>query len=69
MPIQIGSDGFLDGIPSICPECFAEQTGSPHPKHYYCKHRERLAVQREGGWETYTDVAPEDVAELLSSCA
>jgi len=37
--------------------------------HHFCKHRERLAVQREGGWETYTNVAPEDVAELLSSCA
>ncbi len=69
MPRHIGSDGFLDGIPGICPECFAEQTRTPHPKHYYCKHRERLAVQREGGWETYTNVAPEKVAELVSSCA
>ena len=50
-------------------ECFEEQTSTPHPEHYYCKHRERLAVQREGGWETYTNVAPENVAELLSSCA
>ena len=69
MPRHIGSDGFLDGIPSICLACFSEQTSTPHPKHYYCKHRERLAVQMEGGWETYTNVAPENVAELLSSCA
>ncbi len=52
MPRHIGSDGFLDGIPGICPECFSEQARTPHPKHYYCKHREQLAVQRDGGWET-----------------
>ncbi len=69
MPRPIGSDGFLDGIPGICPECFAAHTRTPHPKHYYCKHRERLAVQRAGGWETYRDVAPEKVAALLSSSA
>ena len=33
------------------------------------QHRERLAVQVEGGWETHTNVAPEDVAELVSSRA
>ncbi len=69
MPRHIGSDGFLDGIPGICRKCFSEQNRTPHPKHYYCKHRERLAVQIEGGWETYTDVAPEKVAELVSSNA
>jgi hypothetical protein len=57
--MQINSDGFLDGIPGICSECFSEQKTSPHPKHYYCRHRERLAVQREGGWETFSDVSSE----------
>jgi len=69
MPRHIGSDGFLDGIPSICPGCFSEQTSTPHPKHYYCKHRERLAVQVEGGWETHRDVAPEKVEEYCSDRA
>ncbi len=46
MPRHIGSDGFQDGIPGICPECFSEQTQTPRPKHYYCKHRERLTSKR-----------------------
>ena len=29
MPRHIGSDGFLDGIPGICPECFSAQTRTP----------------------------------------
>ncbi len=69
MPRHIGSDGFTKGIPGICPECFSEQTSYPHPKHYYCKHRERLAVQIEGGWETFRDVAPENVEEYCSNRA
>ncbi len=69
MPRHIGSDGFLDGVPGICPECFSEQTSTPHPKHYFCRHREWLAVQREGGWETFRDVAPDQVTELLFNCA
>ena len=52
MPRHIGSDGFLDGIPGICGECFREQTRAPHPKRYYCLHRERVAVRIDGGWET-----------------
>ena len=69
MPRHIGSDGFLDGIPGICDQCFREQTRSPHPDYYYCEHRQRLGVQVQGGWETFRDVAPDQVAELLSNCA
>ena len=60
MPQHIGSDGFTTGIPGICPDCFADQTSFPHPEHYYCEHRERLAVKRDMGWETFRDVEVSD---------
>ena len=49
MPRHIGSDGVPEGIPGFCGVCFAEQTDCTHPPWYYCKHRKRLAVQKEGG--------------------
>ena len=57
------------GIAGICDECFLDQTRFPHPPSYYCEHRRRLAVQVQGGWETFRDVNTDQVAELLSSCA
>ncbi len=53
MPKHSGSDGFQDGLPGICDECFKEQKPS---ERYYCPHDKRLAVLSEGCWETFRDV-------------
>ena len=55
-----GSDGFQDGIPGLCDECFRE---SPGAERYYCPHNRRLPVVTEGCWETFWDVGPDAVED------
>ena len=56
MPKHSGSDGFLISMPGICQEGFLEQRSYPHPEKYYCPHNKRLAVHKNGYWETFMDV-------------
>ena len=62
MPKHSGSDGFQEGIPGICDECFRE---SRNAKSYYCPHNGRSAVYKDGYWETFRDVSPEDATKLV----
>ncbi len=68
MPKHSGSDGFQDGIPGICNECFRE---SPNVDRYYCPHNRRLAVLSEGCWETFRDVETGEITleEVLTELA
>ena len=63
---HIGSDGFSTAIPGICEDCFSSQKSDRCPAHYYCSHNLKLAVKREGGWETFSKVS---VAELPQALA
>ncbi len=56
MPRHSSSDGFHDGVPGLCNECFLKQTPS---KKYYCVHNQRFAVLSAGAWETFGDVVNE----------
>ncbi len=44
MPKHSGSDGFQDGLPGICDECFGK---SPSAERYYCEHNQGVAVLRD----------------------
>jgi hypothetical protein len=69
MPMNYGSDGFLHSMPGICAECFAAQTGVPHPPFYYCVHNGWLAVKIGGAWKTARVLAPEDLARAIEETA
>ncbi len=56
MPKHSSSDGFQDGVPGICNECFLKQKPS---KQYHCEHNHRLAVLIEGCWKTSRDALNE----------
>ena len=58
MVMHSGSYGFPDGIPGICDECFR---ADPDAVRYYCSHSGRLAIFKDGYWETYRDVKIGDV--------
>jgi hypothetical protein len=64
MPIHSGSDGFRDGPPKICDECFREQRLSKK-QHFYCEHTGVLTVDRGGCWETFR-VKPDELESRLS---
>jgi hypothetical protein len=57
MPKHSGSDGFQTGLPGISDECFKEQKPS---ERYYYPHNKRLAVLKNGCWETFRDVEPDE---------
>lgn len=65
MPKISGSDGFVNGLPGVCEDCFKTQARDPHPPYYYCEHNRRLAVQRDGFWETFRDIGPDDIDKIV----
>ncbi len=54
---HFGGDGFDTGIPGICDECFRE---SPNAMRYDCPHNQWSAVYKDGYWETFRDVLPDE---------